>query len=130
MPFPPVPREVKAIAHFLKLADEHENRNIVISYWGKLFLVFRYPLLNYIYNFILARMYACTLSMKMLPGKKPPEVANLLIALMDWLEATKKANQGNEGITNELVAQSLIEEYAMQLFTYADAQDRAEQFNK
>lgn len=35
MPFPPVPPEVKGIAHFLKVADEHDDRNIVVSYWSK-----------------------------------------------------------------------------------------------
>lgn len=32
--FPPVPQEVKPIAHLLKIADEHESRNIVVTYWG------------------------------------------------------------------------------------------------
>lgn len=35
MPFPPVPAEVKGIAHYLKVADEHESRNIVVAYWCK-----------------------------------------------------------------------------------------------
>lgn len=34
--FPPVPQEVKPIAHLLKIADEHESRNIVVAYWGEL----------------------------------------------------------------------------------------------
>ncbi|XP_044266213.1 vacuolar protein sorting-associated protein VTA1 homolog [Tribolium madens] len=110
MGFPPVPPIIKSIAHVLKVADEHETRDIVVSYW--------------------ARMYACQSAMKLIPGKKPPEVSNLLIALMDWLESTKKSNHELEGITNETVAQAMIENYAMQLFAFADAQDRAENFNK
>ncbi|XP_068905046.1 vacuolar protein sorting-associated protein VTA1 homolog [Tenebrio molitor] len=110
MGFPPVPPIVKSIAHVLKVADEHEARNIVVSYW--------------------ARMYACQSAMKLIPGKKPPEVSALLIALMDWLEETKKANHDVEGICNETVAQAMIEQYAIQLFTFADGQDRAENFNK
>lgn len=35
MGFPPVPQEVKTISHFLKVADEHDQRNITISYWCK-----------------------------------------------------------------------------------------------
>jgi hypothetical protein len=35
MGFPPVPPIVKSIAHVLKVADEHEARNIVVSYWGE-----------------------------------------------------------------------------------------------
>jgi len=34
MPFPPVPPEIKPVAHLMKLADEHEARNIVVAYWG------------------------------------------------------------------------------------------------
>lgn len=34
MQFPPVPPEVKSIAHFLKVAEEHEERNIIVAYWG------------------------------------------------------------------------------------------------
>jgi vacuolar protein sorting-associated protein VTA1 len=75
-------------------------------------------------------MYACQSAMKLIPGKKPPEVSALLIALMDWLEETKKANHDVEGICNETVAQAMIEQYAIQLFTFADGQDRAENFNK
>lgn len=75
-------------------------------------------------------MYACQVAMKSVPGKKPPEVTALLIAIMDWLEQTKKENPDNDGITNETCAQALIEEYAIQLFTYADKQDAEENFGK
>jgi len=108
--FPPVPNEVKHISHFLKVADEHEERNFVVSYWS--------------------RMYACQVAMKSVPGKKPPEVTALLIAIMDWLEQAKKAHADLDGITNETCAQALIEEYAIQLFKYADSQDQAENFGK
>ncbi|XP_045472105.1 vacuolar protein sorting-associated protein VTA1 homolog [Harmonia axyridis] len=110
MQFPPVPPEVKSIAHFLKVAEEHEERNIVVAYW--------------------ARIFACQRAMQLVPGKKPESVSKLLIALMDWMETTKKANMGNDGITSETTAHALIEEYALQLFTYGDTQDRALNFNK
>ncbi|KAK9888776.1 hypothetical protein WA026_001001 [Henosepilachna vigintioctopunctata] len=110
MQFPPVPPEVKSIAHFLKVAEEHEARNIVITYW--------------------ARMFACQRAMHLVPGKKPPEVSKLLIALMDWMEETKKQNLDNDGITNETTAHALIEEYALQMFVHGDTQDRAGNFNK
>lgn len=35
MGFPPVPPMIKSIAHILKVADEHDSRDIVVSYWGK-----------------------------------------------------------------------------------------------
>ncbi|CAG9839221.1 unnamed protein product [Diabrotica balteata] len=108
--FPPVTQEVKPLAHLLKLADEHDERNLVVAYW--------------------ARMAACLLALQLVPGKKSPETAALIKSLLDWLEQTKQANADNEGITSETIAQSLIEEYALRLFSHADEQDRAEIFNK
>lgn len=35
MPFPPVPNEIKPIAHYMKVAEEHDSRNLVVSYWSK-----------------------------------------------------------------------------------------------
>ncbi|KAG5876085.1 hypothetical protein JTB14_028857 [Gonioctena quinquepunctata] len=108
--FPPVPAEVKPLAHLLKLAEEHDERNVVVAYW--------------------ARMSACLLALSIVPGKKTPETAELIRALLDWLEKTKKVNSDNEGITSDTIAQSLIEEYALQLFQFADQQDQAQIFNK
>lgn len=110
MPFPPCPPEIKPIAHFLKVAEEHDARNIVVSYW--------------------ARMHACQLAMKLTGDKKSNEVTKLLIALVESMEKTKKENMDNEGIINVTAAQALIEQYALQLFEYANAQDKAENFNK
>lgn len=39
MNFPPVPNELKCLNHFLKLAMEHEERNVVVAYWSKLHLL-------------------------------------------------------------------------------------------
>lgn len=54
----------------------------------------------------------------------------LMTALMDWLEKFKKEHHDNEAISNEIVAQAHLENYALKLFTYADQQDRAANFNK
>lgn len=51
-------------------------------------------------------------------------------AIMDWLEKFKKEHHDNEAITNDVVAQAYLENYALKLFTYADQQDRASNFNK
>lgn len=75
-------------------------------------------------------MAACLLAFKIVPGKKPPEVAEMIRALLDWLEQCRKENADNEGITNETAAHALIEEYALRLFEYGDQQDKAEIFNK
>lgn len=68
--------------------------------------------------------------MKAVPGSKPPEIAKLLMAIMDWLEETKSKNAQVEGVCNETTAHALIEEYALKLFSYADAQDNAEKYDK
>lgn len=49
---------------------------------------------------------------------------------MEWLEVTKQQNHANESITNEVVAQAHLENYAFKLFSYADQQDRASNFSK
>lgn len=53
-----------------------------------------------------------------------------LIAIMDQLEAFKKEHRENEAITNEVVAQAHLENYALKLFQYADKNDREANFNK
>lgn len=52
------------------------------------------------------------------------------IGIMEWLETAKRENASNESITNEIVAQAYLENYALKLFTYADQQDRACNFVK
>jgi len=105
---PPVPPVMKPIQHYLKTAAEHDQRDPVISYW--------------------CRLFALQGGMKI--DKKTKESVALLTALMDWLEQKKKELSGNEAITNEVVAQAHIENYALKLFLYADTEDRASRFNK
>jgi vacuolar protein sorting-associated protein VTA1 len=62
--------------------------------------------------------------------KKSPECAKFLASLLDLLEAVKTENGGNEALTNDLVAQAHIEEYALKMFEWADNQDRSGVFNK
>lgn len=54
----------------------------------------------------------------------------LFAAIMTWLESFKVLHHDNEAITNEIVAQAHLENYALKLFTYADQQDRAGAANK
>lgn len=49
---------------------------------------------------------------------------------MDQLEAFKKDHRDNEAITNDVVAQAHLENYALKLFQYADKNDREGTFNK
>lgn len=108
--FPPVPDCIKPVSHFLKLADDHESRNPLVTFY--------------------ARMYSVQHAMKIIPGAKPPEVGILLVAIMDHLEQYKKEHAGIDGITNETVGQALIEEYVLKLYDYALAEDDNERFHK
>lgn len=108
MALPPCPPSLKAIQHYLKTAAEHEQRDIVVAYW--------------------CRLYALQTALKI--DKKSEDARLLLVALMDWLENTKKSLADNDAISNEVAAQAHIENYALKLFTWADSQDRAGVFNK
>lgn len=48
---------------------------------------------------------------------------------MDWLETFKKEHSDNEAITNEVAAQAHLENWILTIFTHADEQDRAGNFN-
>ncbi|XP_013105872.1 vacuolar protein sorting-associated protein VTA1 homolog [Stomoxys calcitrans] len=108
MEFPPCPASLKQIQHFLKIAQEHDVRDIVVAYWS--------------------RLYALQVGLKL--TTQQPEETRLLLAIMDWLESMKKEHADNEAITNEVAAQAHMENYALKLFLYADKQDRDGNFGK
>lgn len=105
---PPCPASLRPIAHYLKTAQEHDLRDPVVAYWS--------------------RLYALQSGLRL--STKQAEETNLLIGIMTWLEVAKKEHLNNEAITNEVVAQAYLENYALKLFTYADQQDRASNFGK
>lgn len=107
MAFPPCPNDLKAIAHYLKVAEEHDARNIVVSYW--------------------CRVHALDIALKL---TRTPEVNQYLMTLMTWLEQIKKDNADNEAITSNVCGQATIENYALKLFAYADNQDHQENYGK
>ncbi|KAF8787029.1 vacuolar protein sorting-associated protein VTA1 homolog [Argiope bruennichi] len=102
------PPGLKAIQPYLKIAEEHEKRDPSITYW--------------------CRFYAVQNGLKI--NDKSPENTNFFIKLMDWLENEKKSRREDETISNEVVAQAHIENYALKLFLWADNEDRAGRFNK
>jgi len=105
---PAVPPTLKSIGHYLKTANEHENRDPVITYW--------------------CRLSALQNGLKL--DKKSKEALALLLPLMDWLEKEKKVMSNEEAVTNEVVASAHVENYAVKLFLWADKEDRASHFNK
>lgn len=105
---PPCPASLKQLQHYLKLASDYDKREPVVSYWARLY----------------------TLQMALKIDRKSPEARALLTGLMDYLENFKKEHKDNEAVSNDVVAQALVENVADKLFMWADGQDRAANFNK
>ncbi|XP_076282276.1 vesicle trafficking 1 [Lasioglossum baleicum] len=105
---PDVPAPLKSIEQYLKIAASHHERDPVVSYW--------------------CRLYALQTGLKL--STKTTDQTNFLLKLMDWLETTKKELRENEAITNDIVAQAHLENWALKLFLYADKRDRAGDFSK
>ncbi|XP_037837386.1 vacuolar protein sorting-associated protein VTA1 homolog [Kryptolebias marmoratus] len=103
-----LPAQLRPIQHHLRTAQEHENRDPVVSYY--------------------CRLYAMQTGMKL--DSKTPECRKFLVNLMDQLESMKKELSDNESITQEVVGNAHIENYALKLFLYADNEDRAGRFHK
>lgn len=105
---PPLPASLKQIQHYLKTANEHDKRDPVVSYY--------------------CQLYAMQHGMEI--DKSSKEARAFLLALMDYLEKFKTTNNTNEAITNEVVGQAHMENYALKVFLFADNEDRASRFNK
>ncbi len=105
---PSLPPSLKPMAHLLKTAFEHENRDPVVTYW--------------------CRLAAVQSGMKL--DRSSKEATAVLLPLMDWLEKEKKVLADNEAVSSEVVASAHVENYAMKLFGWADREDRAARFNK
>uniref|UniRef100_A0A3P9PHR7 Vacuolar protein sorting-associated protein VTA1 homolog n=1 Tax=Poecilia reticulata TaxID=8081 RepID=A0A3P9PHR7_POERE len=103
-----LPAQLRAIQHHLRTAQEHEKRDPVVTYY--------------------CRLYAMQTGMKL--DSKTPDCRKFLMKLMDQLETMKKELSENDSITQEVVGNAHIENYALKLFLYADNEDRSERFHK
>ncbi|XP_064412096.1 vacuolar protein sorting-associated protein VTA1 homolog isoform X2 [Latimeria chalumnae] len=74
------------------------------------------------------RLYAIQTGMKL--DSKSPECRKFLSKLMDQLETMKKQLSDNDSITQEVVGNAHVENYALKMFLYADNEDRAGRFHK
>ncbi|XP_038672525.1 vacuolar protein sorting-associated protein VTA1 homolog isoform X2 [Scyliorhinus canicula] len=104
----PVPPQFKPIQHHLRTAQEHEKRDPVVAYF--------------------CRLYAMQSGMKI--DSKTPECRKFLVKLMDQLEIMKSQLGDNESITQDVVGNAHVENYAYKMFLYADTEDRAGRFHK
>ncbi|VDK83647.1 unnamed protein product [Litomosoides sigmodontis] len=103
-----VPQSLRAIAHYVKIGAENADRDPIIHYW--------------------CLFYAVQTGMDL--DKKSPEALQYLTSLLSTLEDMKKKLSGREALTQDLVAQAHIENFAMKLFDYADKNDRQSNFTK
>ncbi|XP_041975974.1 vacuolar protein sorting-associated protein VTA1 homolog [Aricia agestis] len=106
---PECPPSLKSIQHYLKTAAEHDTRDPIVAYW--------------------CRLHALQTGLK-ITTKKTPEETKVLMAIMDWLEEAKTTYKDNDAISNEVVAQAHLENYALRLFLYADKQDHEQNYGK
>ncbi|XP_061667929.1 vacuolar protein sorting-associated protein VTA1 homolog [Syngnathoides biaculeatus] len=102
------PAQLKAVQHHLRTAQEHDKRDPVVAYY--------------------CRLYAMQTGMKL--DSKTPECRKFLVMLMDQLESMKMELKDNDSITQEVVGNAHIENYALKMFLYADNEDRAGRFHK
>ncbi|KAM8832596.1 vacuolar protein sorting-associated protein VTA1 homolog isoform 2-T2 [Spinachia spinachia] len=103
-----LPVQLRGIQHHLRTAQEHEKRDPVVAYY--------------------CRLYAMQTGMKL--DSKTPECRKFLVKLMDQLETMKKELAENDSISQEVVGNAHIENYALKMFLYADNEDRQGRFHK
>lgn len=100
--FPPLPPNLKALNTFMKIASDLEKTDPVIGYW--------------------CRFYSVQNGLKI--DSKSKESVVFLTGVMGWLEKEKKLKHDNEAITNEMVGQAHVENFAYNMFNRADTDDR------
>uniref|UniRef100_A0A915PZN8 Rho-GAP domain-containing protein n=1 Tax=Setaria digitata TaxID=48799 RepID=A0A915PZN8_9BILA len=103
-----VPQSLRSIAHYVKIGAENANRDPIVNYW--------------------CFFYAVQIGMNI--DKKSPEALQYLTSLLSMLEDMKKKLGKQEALTQDLIAQAHIENFAMKLFDYADKNDRQSNFTK
>jgi len=103
-----IPPQYRALAHYIKIGNEHKERDIVTYYW--------------------CLYYAAEAAMKI--DKSSPECKKFLVSTLNELETIKSANRSNDAISTDMVGQAHVEGTMLKLHTWADDQDRAGVFNK
>ena len=101
---------LKFLSPILKTGKEFVKRDPVITYF--------------------CYVYAIQKSLSMFGKKRPKEADMFLMGMMGQVEQMKMQLVGEEAITSEIVAQAHVESKALQLFTYADNEDRGGRFGK
>uniref|UniRef100_A0A8C4NP75 Vesicle (multivesicular body) trafficking 1 n=1 Tax=Eptatretus burgeri TaxID=7764 RepID=A0A8C4NP75_EPTBU len=97
------PQTLRSLAHHVRTAAELDKRDPVTAYY--------------------CRVFVMQTAMKI--DSRSPESRKFLGGLMDNLEKAKKELADREEVHDEVVGQCHVENYALQIFIYADNEDRA-----
>ena len=100
---PSPPAQLKAIQSYLKIAQDVERVDPIVSYW--------------------LRLHSTETALKI--DRESPECKTFLSALIMWLEKFKNSHKDSEAVTNQMVGQAHYENFALNLFNKADTLDRA-----
>lgn len=100
---PAPPPQLKAIQSYLKIAQDVERVDPIVSYW--------------------LRLHSTETALKI--DRESPECKAFLSALIMWLEKFKNTHKESEAVTNQMVGQAHYENFALNLFNKADTLDRA-----
>eukprot|EP00794_Sanderia_malayensis_P000347 gene347-980_t len=105
-----LPPTLKPISAYLKVANEYDKRDQVVAYYCRLYCVQKGISID----------------------SKSGDCKMFLLSLMDELEKQKKnlAAEGQEAVANEIVGQAHMESLALNLFNWADREDRKSNFSK
>lgn len=99
---PEPPAQLKAIQSYMKIAQDVERVDPIVTYW--------------------LRLFSTETALKI--DRDSPECKTFLSALILWLEKFKSTHKDNETVTNQTVGQAHFENFAMSLFNKADTADR------
>lgn len=105
---PDPPTQLKAVQSYMKIAQDVERIDPIVSYW--------------------IRLYSTETALKI--DRDSPECKTFLSALIVWLEKFKVTQKDNEAVSNQTVGQAHYENFAMTLFNKADTLDREGTANK
>jgi vacuolar protein sorting-associated protein VTA1 len=105
---PEPPAQLKAIQSYMKIAQDVERVDPIVSYW--------------------VRLFSTESALKI--DRDSPECKTFLSALILWLEKFKSSHKDNEAVSNQTVGQAHFENFAMSLFNKADTLDRDGTANK
>ncbi|VDM95435.1 unnamed protein product [Thelazia callipaeda] len=103
-----IPQSLRPIAHYVKIGAENASYDPIVHYW--------------------CFYYAVQTGMNM--DKESPEALKYLTSLLTVLEDMKKKLKGQDALTQDMVAQAHVENFALKLFEYADKNDRQSNFTK